>query len=36
MQSQIISLSLQQTENLGVALLDITELSELEQWLQGH
>ncbi|PZD74040.1 hypothetical protein C1752_01508 [Acaryochloris thomasi RCC1774] len=31
---RIKSLSLQQTEDLSIALLDITDLSALETWLQ--
>lgn len=34
--SQIESLSLAQLENLGEALLDFSELTDLEQWLADH
>jgi predicted transposase YdaD len=36
LETQIRSLSLPQLEDLGEALLDFTQLSDLENWLQAH
>jgi predicted transposase YdaD len=36
LRSQIEGLSLEQTEALGDALLDFTELGELTNWLSAH
>jgi hypothetical protein len=36
LETQIRSLSLTQLEDLGEALLDFTQLSDLENWLQSH
>jgi Domain of unknown function (DUF4351) len=36
LETQISSLSLNELENLGDALLNFTSLSKLEQWLKEH